>query len=264
MRVSCGVTGVVSAGFGLHLAERVPWQTSSAAVGGGLFLTGVSMLLPSIKRLNMLGNELETWETDPDQDGSRLADELEALRARKLESADEVDPASVDLPGDDLVVGARYKLAERSIELLLTHLEGPLAGCEARLFVFDSSLRKLTPMFRPERPERPINWAPGQGVVGVAFDVEDYELAQGAATHDDTYGLTPEMQLRFTGLTAVAASPIHVAGRVVGVLALSTADEGPALATEEGYWAHQLLAELVSVALGDLWNPGLLTYSLDW
>lgn len=101
------------------VADEASWQTSSAALGGGAFLIGASLVLPNVKRMTLL-------------------------------------------------------------------------ECEARLLVFDSSLRKLTPTFPPDGVEGgPINWSPGQGVVGVAYANQDYELASGEVTHDDTYRLTP-------------------------------------------------------------------------
>lgn len=210
---------------------------------GGVLLFALGALLPHIKRIKSPGFEVETRERP-----LQLAREVEQVRERRL------DPESIDLVGDDAWDGARYRLGERAVECLLPNLGGNLFACEARIFLFDAVEQQLMPVFRPEHAVgEPLGWAPGEGVTGVAFEENRYVYATGEHTHDETYGLSPEKQRRYSDLTAVAAVPLtDREGNVLGTLSLSTRAPGTNLTTDAGYAEHVALAQQISVALVDL------------
>jgi len=180
--------------------------------------------------------------------GLQLSQEIAQARETKA------DPESIDLAGRDAWDGARYRLGERALECLLSELHDQLYGCEARIFPFDAVEQKLVPAFRPAGATGdPVAWAPGVGVTGKAFKEQRYVYAEGERTHDGTYGLTPELQQRFAGLTAVAAVPLlDRQDKILGVLSLSTRSPAPKLTTEHGYAQHVALGQQVSVTLVDL------------
>jgi hypothetical protein len=217
----------------------------------GLMLAGVAALGPMVKRWRIGEHEIET--RDPTEAG-QLTAELDRLRQEVSEDPDSVDPATIDLPGDDLWDGARYRLGERAIPWLLTNLGGDLAGCEGRIFLFDRTAQKLMPAFRPATAHRPaFGWAIGQGVTGAAYERGVRVLATGEATHDDTFNLTDEMKRRYSDLTAVAAAPLVDRNlNVIGALSLSSKDPQTRLISRDAEWQHFDLAVQVSVALVDL------------
>lgn len=235
----------------LHVANELNVWLTGLFGSGGLLLVGIATL--PIKRFRLPGGgEVETH----DQGHPNFSDAVDQIRKER--------PAAetVDLPGDDLSIGVRYLLGERIIEHLLSDLQGPLAGCEARIFIFDSITQLLITAYRPSDagPSKPGGWHPGQGVTGAAYSRQEYVVATGAATHDDTWELDEEQQERYRDLTAVAATPIWASAfeSVLGVLSLSSKQPDTQLATDEGFFAHVALAEQVAVAMEDLlgFGPG--------
>lgn len=215
---------------------------------GGVLLTGAAALMPHIKRIWLPGGGIDM--RDPAEVGQMSA-ALQQLRQRDPAT---VDLGQVDLPGDDLWDGARYRLGEITIASLLADLEGDLAGCEARIFLFDETEQRLMPAYRPASADRPpFGWLVGQGVTGAAYRDGVRVVATGESTHDDTFELTPEMKERFADLTAVASVPlVDREWRIIGALSLSTTKTDTRLAFDDAEWQHFALAAQVSVALVDL------------
>jgi hypothetical protein len=246
-RVGATVLGVSMIVYGAVTVFHLPDAIPGAMIAGGTILAAAGLLAPYVTRISVPGAAVETRE--PRSAGEELAMEVEQLREKPPP-----DPAAVDLVGDDSWDGARYRLGERAIDCLLTNLQGDLAGCEARIFLFDAVEQKLMPAFRPEGSVDPaIGWLPGVGVTGVAYQDRRYAFATGDKVHDGTFGLSAEDQERFSELTAVAAVPLQDrTGYVFGTLSLSSTATDNTLTTEGGYEEHVALAEQISVALVDL------------
>ena len=256
-KVGRGIAFVLGVGAFIWVTVLYTRQEVSGLFAGvvavlALMLAGVAALGPMIKRWKVGDHEIET--RDPTEVG-QLTAELDKLRQEVSEDPDSVDPATIDLPGDDLWDGARYRLGERAIPWLLTDLDRDLAGCEGRIFLFDRTAQKLMPAFRPATAEhRPaFGWAIGQGVTGAAYERGVRVLATGGATHDDTFNLTDEMKRRYKDLTAVAAAPLVDRDlNTIGALSLSSKDPQTRLASRDAEWQHLELAVQVSVVLVDL------------
>jgi len=220
-----------------HEAETVV----VTAIPIGSLLAGAALLLPGVEEMRLGRNVVKTRAPQP-----WIASDVARMRELPEGSTD------VDLPGDDEIVGARFRLGERCIEWLLADTAEELGPCEGRLFLYDEVTDRLLAAFRPPSDVEPIGFRPGQGVVGVAFETGDHVVATGRATHDDTYALTPEMQARYEHLTAVAATPVWWEDEVIGVVSLSTDVPEPRFVTEAGYRAHLELAAQLGVALVEL------------
>lgn len=205
----------------------------------------LGLLLPGLAVLRVGTFEVRTRDSN---NVGQLAQGVEQIRREKP------DPEKVDLPGDDLWDGARYRLGEKTLELLLSNLEGQLKDCEARVFLFDADEQRLMPAYRPESATgEPLGFELGQGVTGRSYQTKRYATAKWQRTHDDTYNLTDEMKERFKGLTAVAAVPLFDReGSVIGTLSLSSTSPATKLTTDLGYNEHLALAEQVAVILIDL------------
>lgn len=149
---------------------------------------------------------------------------------------------------------ARHLVATAAVDQLLHPTDGPLVGCEFRLFFYFADRGRLLPVLDPDRdPERSEGWAPGQGVTGEAWRREDYVLATGSECSDGTYGLTASQQQRYRRLAAVAAAPVfNASGRIIAVLSASSEDANSRLLTEEGREEHLALAAAMSRVLVDL------------
>lgn len=236
--------GAVGAGviFRNEPAVAVP------SIPTGLFLAGAAALLPWIKLLKVGNNELQT--RDPNE---LAAMEAEVEELRKL--GDEVELENVDLPGDDEWDGALFAVGEEALDRILTEMPPLLADCEARVFLYDSTVDLLVPARRPaDAPHRAwLGWRPDQGANGDAFTNNARAVRTGDSTHDSADGLTPDMQAAYADLTAVAAIPLtNRAGDPIGVLSLSSTDPRTQLAGYDAYWLHLNLATKVSVILVEL------------
>jgi hypothetical protein len=95
-------------------------------------------------------------------------------------------------------------------------------------------------------------WAPGQGVVGIAWShPEAFVPAVGPETVDPELRLSPEQQKRYGHLTFVAGQAIFDEyERQTGVLAVSC-DDGSDFAEAGGPEAFQVLASDVGILIGD-------------
>jgi hypothetical protein len=176
----------------------------------------------------------------------------EATAALAEQSPDEIDPLT---SVDDDRPGARLMVAEAATRVLLHPVEGPLAGCEFRLFRYDPDRERLLAVIDPARrdPDTSEGWAVGQGVTGEAWRTRTYVLATGSECWDSTFGLTPEQQERYRHLTAVAAAPVtNAAGSLIAVLSGSTSDPDSGLSSPEGFDAHLVLAAGAARILVDL------------
>lgn len=169
-----------------------------------------------------------------------------SLLAGTKSPSDEAEP----LEEDELVVMARTALGGEAIDALLRPSEdGELAQCKLRLYLLDREAQLLVPIVQTGEPSPPSVelFRPGCGATGTAFARGEGVFVAGPAVADATYGLTPEQQLHFRDLTAVASLPVfNAAGDVLGVLTASTkAPDGPErLSSEDGYY------EMLSRALG--------------
>lgn len=150
--------------------------------------------------------------------------------------SDEVEP----LEEDEVIIMARTALAGEALSTLLQPTgEGELAQCKLRLYLFDEDAHLLVPMSQAGGPDAdPVEFfAPGCGATGTAFVRGQRVFVDGPAVSDATHGLTPEQQIRFRDLTAVASVPVlSAAGAVLGVLTASTtAPDGPErLSSDDG------------------------------
>lgn len=164
----------------------------------GTFATTVAVMFRGLGRLTASPTEGLTAEAP-------AAGEATAVLAEQ--APEEIDP-SASL--DDDRPGARLMVAEAATRVLLHPSDGPLAGCEFRLFRYDPERDRLLAVIDPDRkdPSTTEGWTVGQGVTGEAWRTGSYVLATGSECWDGTFGLTPAQQARYRNLTAVAAAPV--------------------------------------------------------
>jgi hypothetical protein len=241
-RTALLVVGVLVIWLGVAIDNGTKSQT---LLIGGLIFVLIATVGSAIRRIGSAILNIEFGESDVGELGSAV----EQMREERP------DPAGIDLPGRDEWDGAAFRLGEQAIDYLLTNLSGSLVDCEARLYLYDKTSQRLMPAFTPSTAQDSSRkgWKVGQGVTGLAYEKGKYVYAWGDTAHDDTYGLTPEMQQRYEKLTAVAAAPLtDRSGKMIGILSLSSTVDGTALASEPGYKEHLALAQKVAVALVDL------------
>jgi len=122
-----------------------------------------------------------------------------------------------------------------------------------QLYLHDEERELLLPILPPGHLGISPGFAPGQGATGVAWQTEEYVVAEGSAVADDIFGLSPEQKERYRDLAAVAAMPVtNTAGRVIGVLSAASRDSGGALLSGLGFEQHVFLAEAAARILIDL------------
>lgn len=222
VRVNAGRLLVMVPGLGLltNAATR-PGTLSDTEfvvallVGGGLLLGGY--LAPSLRRLviGAKGVEIETHEPNyeaPLQQGTELTEEVESTRG-------------ADVRPDEAILAAQFYAADRAMDSIFAsvlHSE----GLQFHLYLMDDDVGGLWPTFgAPNHVDEQPPWRPGVGVVGTAYQRNEFVVATGAATNDGTYGLDDTQRAQHAGLFAVAAAPIvNAAGTVIGVLAASERD----------------------------------------
>lgn len=123
------------------------------------------------------------------------------------------------------------------------------------VYLYDPELDELYPVFPDPRrgadDERVFK--PGAGAAGFAFANRKLIVVTGDAVSDETYGLTPAQQSRFTEFRAVVATPVSPDGeQPVGVLsAISRTDDGY-FADAPGQANLRELADIVGVVLVDV------------
>lgn len=244
-RLSVMTLGVALVGLGEADHDRAVrlWLMS---MGTAVFV--LAALISHIKRYkSKYIGDIETREP-PGLEGAQLAAELAA--------PDDLDPAEVDVPGDE-VVATRYSLGQLALVGLLDfdadHVVGAsYAQSEGRLYVYDELRGLLLPTVEPDDANS-HGWPPGHGVVGTAYSENAYVLATGEHTHNGTYGLTEDERRRYADLTAVAAVPVaNAAGRTIAILAVSTRQTDHVYESNDAYIDMLLLADLVARALVDL------------
>ena len=157
----------------------------------------------------------------------------------------------------ELVDATRWLVAEAAVRTLLRPEDGPLAGCDLHLYLYDADERRLLPVFEPDEGEPSEGWEPGKGATGVAYERGEFVVVTGTHTHDQTYGLSPEQQERYRTLAAVAAMPVlNASDEVIAVLSASTTDPNHRLDTPDGFDELLATAAAVSRVLIDLLGWG--------
>lgn len=182
-------------------------------------------------------------------------DEAVATAVMAEEPSEEQRQAAGELDEPDRDrADVRLLVATAAVDQLLHPRDGPLAGCEFRLYLYDEDCDRLLPALEPDRtPTISEGWAIGQGVTGEAWRREAYVLATGRECSDDTYHLDEDQQERYRHLAAVAAAPVVSAdGSVVAVLSGSSGDPNNRLGSPEGFDAHIGLAAAMARLLVDL------------
>jgi hypothetical protein len=129
--------------------------------------------------------------------------------------------------------------------------EGPLSGCDMRLYLYDEDEKMLTSALGDDSSD--TRWAVGTGATGTAFQRRQYVVATGVDAWNDTYGLNAEQQQRYRSLVAVASVPVfNSAGTVIAVVTASTTDLDSQLSTEAGELALVGVSLLTSRVLIEL------------
>jgi hypothetical protein len=222
----------------------------AAAVVIGLGLVALALLLPWIARAELRTPAAGvTVETRPPEEVAASA--LAAEQPAPAGPGEAVAPVDAD---ERARADARHLVASAAVDQLLHPADGPLAGCEFRVYRWFADRGRLLPVLDPARdPQAAEGWAPGQGAAGVAWRDGDYVAVEGAACSDDTYGLTLAQQDRYRDVVAVAAVPVaNAAGEIVAVLTASSRDPGTRLTSAEGREAHLALAGAMARILVDL------------
>lgn len=238
------IVGIMTMVAGYRAARNSPWLIESIGAG----LVALAALVPWVKEVKVGKEGVSATMHDRDVETStRLAEEPVSVGG-----AAEI-PELVAEETEGLLASARLFLANQFVgDLLYQHTEGPFAGCDFRLYLYDDDKRRLVPAFEP-KPDESVGWAPGQGATGAAWLLNEYVLVEGAQVYDGTYGLDASQQARFRELAAVAAMPVrNAAGDVIAVLTASTKDASNRMSTDEAFEQHTVLALLSSRVLVDL------------
>lgn len=246
-----------------------PWRSPPLQMGGGCLLFGAALAIPGSRNgtavaFLLVGMFLVCAQVF----GSRLLkaklglapgveasfELAEAQEARDVTTAIAVTEEPVGEIGPDEEDDAtRWLLAELLLSQLLLSPVDPLADCRFQLYLYDPDREVLLPILEPGHPGPSPGFAPHQGTVGEAWATNDYVIATGSAVSDDTFGLTPEQQMRYQDTAVAAAVPVtNAAGRVIGVVSGASRQELSRLATQEGLAIQIFLAEAVALILVDL------------
>lgn len=127
----------------------------------------------------------------------------------------------------DRIEQAREVAGLRLLSALLDHDSGPLQPVQFRIFAYDADEGRLMTSWLPRGvTANGPGFAPGEGVVGVAYESESYQHAFGEDCRNDSFNLPPEQQERYADLNMVAAMPMFNARkRLIAVLSASSRDE---------------------------------------
>lgn len=241
---------VVLVGVGLIVAAYLQARTALGAqsLWAGAFLVLVGGLIPWLRKASVSPSEGLALETHPEGEATAEIAERGGEAGRSA-----TEGHALDLE-DDARPASRYMVASAAVDQLFHPVDGPLKGCEFRLYLYDSDRDRLLPAIEP-RPDADGSegWEVGQGVTGEAWRQAEYVFATGRECHDATFGLAPDQQHRYRDLTAVAAMPvINHRGDVIAVLSGSSTDPTAPLVTADGFEAHLTLAACASRILVDL------------
>ena len=216
---------------------------STLALTFGVGMTTLACMVPWLKRLKAGPGGFEAETRDPAVTTTEVAEESLSVF---VQDKRRLSPAGMD--GAALV-----EIANATLTSLLNPQEGPLAGCDLHLYMFDADDERLLPVFEPPEGEPAEGWAVGQGAVGQAWSVGRYVLVTGQEVHNDTYGLSSEQQIRYQDVSAVAATPVlNQSGEVIAIL--SASDRGPStqLSSDAGYEEHLWLSFVVGTLLTEV------------
>jgi len=231
---------------GAFLQQHLRDTFATFALVAGVFLL-VAGALPI--RKGSIGPEGATVEVEA---ATRAAQTTRAA-ATATEITRERADGEILVADTETVDAARFLGANAAVAALLNPETGPLAGMRMHLFLYDAEVDRLMPVFEPT-PQDPQadGWMVGRGVTGRAYELGEYVVATGAATHDATYGLNEEEQAKFASLRAVAAMPVMNADeQVIGVLSCSSIEDVH-LEGEDTYEAQLAVAAAISRILIDL------------
>jgi GAF domain-containing protein len=186
------------------------------------------------------------------------AEAAEAERDDGLERRIHSDDTGLPSPSEqdaDVVGSLNYVAGSFAVGSIIDHLAvaPALERSQFRVFLYDESADRLLPVFQPDTSIDSQGWAIGTGATGTAYESGEYVVAEGASVTDATHSLTPEQQERYRHLTAVASAPIfNAAGRVIGVLTVSSTRPDHELGSADAEQAITLGALLLSRVLIDL------------
>lgn len=147
----------------------------------------------------------------------------------------------------DRIEQTREVAGLRLLSTLLDHDSGPMQFVQFRIFAYDADSGRLMTSWLPEAvvPDGP-GFLPGQGVVGVAFETEQFTFALGEDCRNSSHNLHPDQQARYVDLNMVAAMPMFNARkRLIAVLSASSYEENRYLLNGSG---HREFLELALVA----------------
>ncbi len=238
--------GVIGLGFA-QLNGGDPLSLSALGIGGAMVFA--ACILPWIDTLRAGGAAgLDLHLRPPKEDAAKTT----ALTRRKLGSP------TPTVPADEAAQGARVVLAEMALATIFRN--EILADCRFHLYLPDQ-VGLLGPVLEhagrdPALPP-PESWPIGHGVVGKAWSEEAFIRAVGAASHDETHGLSPEQQARYANTQVVAALPVRNSQAVIGVVSAASLRADSKLADEDGYEELVLISQLVGRVLIDVlkWFP---------
>jgi len=217
-------------------------SVAHVAIVSGSVLIGVGSLLPWLRRMTWGSGSVEI--KDPRLRSARIAQET-------AEEQDESDRV-VSLETSELRDATRYYVAWLAFDAIVADAEA-LKGCEFRFYTWHSDRGRLVAVIRPPGSRPGVEWLPGQGVTGAAFESGLYVRSTGSATHDGTHGLTLEMQERYADLTEVAATPVrNAAGTTIGVLSVANRTSRQLIDTAAGFDAHVRAASALARVVVDL------------
>lgn len=241
--IACVVVGTMVLVAAILRSERSDWFALGLATLG-TFLVAFGAAHHRVREAELSGGGMR-MKLDP------MARETVELFEAPDESARRGE--QLELQPDDVVGEVRFLLAQDVLSRMLRPTEGPLGHCTLHLYLYDADSDQLVTVSAPGIPEAADSWDIGQGATGTAYELGQFVLVEGRAVSDDTYGLTPEQQARYSDLSAVAAMPVATAsGDVVGVLTVATDDPHHRLASPEAFDDLVVRAEKVARVLVDL------------
>jgi len=254
-RTLLAVLGSLALVYGALMATLGPADRQSSAqwvLAAGVILIVVGCL--PIRRMKILGHEIET--VDP-EDTSRYAEPVSEPNEDDAEARVDAKSPPPPVDPDSLTDATRFLAGDRAIRALLTPGDGPLAGCEMHLYMYDDVARLLLPVFEPDDLGSE-GWRPGVGCVGTAYQDQQLIIALGDSASDDTFHLNDRQRERYRQLTGVAAVPVtNSEDEVIAILAASSTATDHQIGTPSAEDELLTLAQAVARILIDLlkWFP---------